>query len=307
MSATAAPVPAPAPAAEPRRRGRGHRRARERLVLLAQLGPITAFFAAFLLAPLAIFFVYSLWKLEGFHIVQDWSLSAYKEVITDPITRKLIWNTVKIGLGVSIATVLIAYTFAHVIRFHLRRWQAPLLFLVLMAMFSGYLVRIYAWTTILGNNGIINKTLEQLGVIDHPMTFLLYSRAAAIIVLTNFLVPLAILPIYAALQNVGDREIEAARDLGCGSRKALRKVIIPLAWPGIFAAWALTFIIATGDYITPQLVGGTSGTMIGQIVALEFNQSFNWPQGAALSFLSLAVILAIIGLVRLAGKLVVVR
>lgn len=274
----------------------------ERWALAGQLTPITAFFAAFFVAPLAVFFVYSLWRAEGFTIVEDWGLQAYGEVLSDPITRELIWNTVKIGFGVSICTVVVAYAFAHVIRFHLRRWQAPLLFLVLIALFSGYLVRIYAWSTILGNNGIVNTGLETLGVIDEPLTFLLYSRTATIVVLTNFLVPLAILPIYAALQSVGDAEIEAARDLGCGPAQALRKVILPLAWPGIFASWALAFIIASGDYITPQLVGGVSGTMIGQIIALDFTQAFDWPAGAALSFVTLAVVLAIIAAVGLAGR-----
>lgn len=277
------------------------RRNGERATLVGQLAPISLFFTIFFIAPLAVFFVYSLWRVEGFDIVQDWGLGAYRDVITDPLTRELIWNTVKIGFMVSICTVLIAYTFAHIIRFHLKRWQGPLLFLVLMALFSGYLVRIYAWSTILGNNGIINNTLQALGLIDEPLTFLLYSRTAAVIVLTNFLVPLAILPIYAALQNVGDAEIEAARDLGCRSRQALWRVILPLAWPGVFAGWALAFIIASGDYITPQLVGGVSGTMVGKIIALDFNQSFDWPHGAALSFVSLGAILVVIGTVRWAG------
>ncbi len=253
----------------------------DRLTAAAQLTPLTIFFALFFLAPLAVFFIYSLWRVDGFEIVEDWGLGAYSDVITDPITRELIWNTIKIGFIVSVCTVSISYLFAHVIRFHLRPWQGPLLFLVLMALFSGYLVRIYAWSTILGNGGIINTGLEKLGLIDEPLTFLLYSRTATVIVLTNFLVPLAILPIYAALQNVRDAEIEAARDLGCGSGRALRSVILPLAWPGIFAAWALSFIIAAGDYITPQLVGGVSGTIIGQAIALDFNQSFDWPHGAA--------------------------
>ena len=279
----------------------GSRFSRERWAEAGQLTPIVVFLGVFFLAPLAVFFVYSLAKVNGFEIEQTWNFDAYKDVVTDPITRRLVWNTVKIGLAVSVCTVVISYTFAHVLRFHLRRWQGPLLFLVLIALFSGYLVRIYAWTTILGNHGIINTALQRVGIIDEPLTFLLFSRTAAIVVLTNFLVPLAILPVYAALQNVNDAEIEAARDLGCGPAKAFRKVILPLAWPGIFAAWALAFIIASGDYITPQLVGGTSGTMIGQIVALDFNQAFDWPHGAALSFVGLAAILVIIAAVRVIG------
>ena len=108
----------------------------------------------------------------------------------------------------------------------------------------------------------------------------------------NFLIPLAILPIYAALQNVRDEEIEAARDLGASAAGAFWRVTFPLAWGGVFAAFALTFIIAAGDYVTPQLVGGTSGGMIGRSIASTFGTAFNWPLGAALSFLTLAFVLA---------------
>jgi spermidine/putrescine transport system permease protein len=274
---------------------------RESQVMVAQLAPITIFLGLFLVAPLAIFFVYSLWRTENFAIVHDWGLGAYRSVISDPVDRKLISNTLQIAMEASLCTIVIAYGFAHVIRFHLRRWQEPLLFLVLIALFSGYLVRIYAWRTILGDNGIINNTLHRLGIVDEPLTFLLYSRPAAIIVLTNFLVPLAILPVYAALQGVKDSEIEAARDLGCRPSQALWRVTLPLAWRGIFAAWALSFIIAAGDYVTPQLVGGTSGTMIGRIVADAFGASFDWSRGAALSFVTLAVVLVVTIAVRRVG------
>jgi spermidine/putrescine transport system permease protein len=194
-----------------------------------------------------------------------------------------------------------AYVFAHMLRFYLQRWQAALMFLVFIAAFSGYLVRVYAWRTILGSSGIINETLQWLGLIHKPLTFLLYSRTAAIIVLVNFLLPIALLPIYAALQNVKDEEIEAARDLGCGPARALAKVTLPLAWPGIFASFALCFLIAMGDYITPQLVGGTTGTMIGRTIADSFGITYEWPVGAALSFSTLAVALVVIGLVRALG------
>jgi spermidine/putrescine transport system permease protein len=275
---------------------------RTRAGIAGQLTPITVFLGVFFIAPLAIFFVYSLWKTAGFHLAQDWNIANYTSAFTNSVDRDLLARTVGIAFEASVASTIIAYAFAHIIRFHLRRWQEPLLFLVLMAMFSGYLVRIYAWSTILGNHGIVNTVLQDLGVTSHPLTFLLYSRTAAVLVLTNFLVPLAILPAYAALQGVSDAEIEAARDLGCRPGQALRKVTLPLAWHGVFASWALTFIIAAGDYITPQLVGGVSGTMIGAIVAADFNESFQWAQGAALAFVCLGVVLVIVTLVRRLGE-----
>jgi spermidine/putrescine transport system permease protein len=170
---------------------------------------------------------------------------------------------------------------------------------------SGYLVRIYAWRTILGDEGVINQTLITLGLIQQPLSFLLFSRIATIIVFVNFLTPLAILPIYAALQNVRDEEIEAARDLGASAAAAFWRVTLPLAWGGIFSAFALTFIISAGDYVTPQLVGGTSGGMIGRTIASTFGTAFNWPLGAALSFLTLAFVLVILGMLRAASARIV--
>ncbi|MGH8609794.1 MAG: ABC transporter permease [Gammaproteobacteria bacterium] len=280
-------------------------RARARWIRLAQLLPSTLFLVAFFLAPLAVFLLYSFWTKRGFEFIADWTTENYASTLGDEVYRSLLQNTVEIGLQASALAVAIAYTFAHVIRFHLQRWQAALLFLVLIAAFSGYLVRVYSWRTILGNNGIINETLQRLGVIDEPLSFLLYSRTATIIVLGNFLVPFALVPIYAALQNVQNEEVEVARDLGCGPVRALFKVTLPLAWPGIFAAFALCFIVAAGDYVTPQLVGGTSGTMIGRAISDSFGVTFEWPTGAALSFITLATALVIIALVRALGAVLI--
>jgi spermidine/putrescine transport system permease protein len=278
------------------------REARERWLSLAQLSPATVFLLVFLVGPLAIFGVYSFWVTRSYQLVSDWTFANYREALTQAAYRDLFRNTIEIaGIAAAITTTL-AYTFAHLIRFQLRRYQNVLLFAVVVALFSGYLVRIYAWRTILGNEGILNHALVSLGIVDRPLSFLLFSRAAALIVLVNFLVPLAVLPIYAALQNVGDDAIEAARDLGAGPFQAFRRVTLPLAWNGVFAAFAFTFIIAAGDYVTPQLVGGTSGAMIGRAVADKFGVTFAWPLGASLSFLTLVFVLGIVGIVRAVSR-----
>jgi spermidine/putrescine transport system permease protein len=272
---------------------------------LAQLAPALLFLLVFLVGPVAVFFAFSFWTVEGFDLAPNWTLANYRDALTDPIYQQLFWQTLYTAGTAALTTVIIAYAFAHAIRFHLRQYQEALLFLVIVALFSGYLVRIYAWRTILGDEGVINQALQALGLIQEPLSFLLFSRIATIIVLVNFLIPLAILPIYAALQNVRDEEIEAARDLGASPFGAFRRVTLPLAWGGVFAAFALTFIIAGGDYVTPQLVGGTSGAMIGRSIASTFGTAFNWPLGAALSFLTLVFVLALLGVLRFASERVV--
>ncbi len=282
-------------AAPPPSAGRAGRRRLGDLAPVAQLAPAAAFLGVFLFLPLGLFVAYSFWRVANFDLVRTWSLDQYREVITSEVDRSLLWTTLQIASITAVVTVAVAYVYAHMIRFHLRRYQEPLLLLVMVALFSGYLVRVYAWRTILGDTGVINGVLTRLGIIDEPLTFLLYSRVAVITVLCNFLVPLAVLPIYAALQDIGDDAIEAARDLGCGAARTLLGVTLPLARRGLFVAFALSFITTAGDYVTPQLVGGTSGTMIGRAVQNSFLAAYDFPRGAALSFVTLVIVLGILG------------
>jgi spermidine/putrescine transport system permease protein len=270
-------------------------------VLALEASPATAFVLAFAVAPLVIFFLYSFWEVSNYVIVSNWNLDNYAKAFGESAYRDVYLNTLRIGGLAALVATVVAYLFAHAMRFHLRRWQEPLLFLVIVALFSGYLVRIFAWRTLLGDQGFINEILQSVGLIDQPLTFLLYNRTAAILVLSNFLLPLAILPIYGVLQNIDDAEILAARDLGCGAAGAFWKVTLPHAWPGIWSAFALTFIVASADYLTPSLVGGVDGTMIGQTIATTFLESFNWPAGAAIAFVTLAGTLVFVTVVRVVG------
>jgi spermidine/putrescine transport system permease protein len=269
------------------------------------MAPALLFLLVFLVGPVAVFFAFSFWTVDGFDLAPTWTLSNYVDALTDPIYQQLFRQTLFTAGTAALVTTVIAYAFAHALRFHLMAHQEILLLMVVVALFSGYLVRIYAWRTILGDNGVINQVLLTLGLIPEPLSFLLFSRIATIIVLVNFLIPLAILPIYAALQNVRSEEIEAARDLGASAAGAWWRVTLPLAWGGVFAAFALTFIIAGGDYVTPQLVGGTGGGMIGRSIASTFGTAFNWPLGAALSFLTLAFVLTLLGILRFASGRIV--
>lgn len=295
---TADPVSTARPAADGRGLG-------EWALPLAQLAPALLFLLVFLVGPVAVFFAFSFWTVDGFDLAPTWTLSNYTDALTAPIYQQLFWQTLATAGTAALVTTVIAYAFAHALRFHLMAHQEILVLMVVVALFSGYLVRIYAWRTILGDNGVINQVLVTLGLIQEPLSFLLFSRVATVIVLVNFLIPLAILPIYAALQNVRSEEIEAARDLGASAAGAWWRVTLPLSWGGVFAAFALTFIIAGGDYVTPQLVGGTSGGMIGRSIASTFGTAFNWPLGAALSFLTLAFVLVLLGVLRFASGRIV--
>lgn len=272
---------------------------------LLQLTPAGLVVLLGLVVPVGVFALYSFWTIENFNVVTRWNLDNYREVVESEAYRRLLANTLLTAAATAALTTALAYGFAHAIRFKLRHRKDLLVLLTMVALFSGYLVRIFAWRTLLGNEGVINSTLLAVGLIDEPMSALLYNRYATVLVLVNFMLPMAILPIYASLENVKDVEIEAARDLGCGPGRAVWSVVLPLAWRGVFTSFALTYIVAAGDYLTPELVGGTSGTMIGQSIADSFLGAFDWPRGAALSFVTLACILASLAAFRwLSGRII---
>jgi spermidine/putrescine transport system permease protein len=159
-------------------------------------------------------------------------------------------------------------------------------------------MKIYAWKTILGNEGLLNSALVSLGVVDRPIAALLYSPGAVVVTLVHLVLPFAILPIYGAMRGISPIELEAARDLGARPWRVVRDVLVPRCRAGVVGAFAATFLLAAGDYVTPTLVGGKM-TMIGNLIAPQFGQWFNWPLGAAMSFVMLAMALVVLALANL--------
>lgn len=276
--------------------------------VVAQLGPPALFYLLFFVGPLAVLLAYSVYSVDRVNLQIDpgFTLENYKAALDGSLYRELIVGTVLTGLAVAVVTVLAAYVFAYLAVFTFPIRRELLLFAVLASIFGGYLVRIYAWRTILGDEGLVNSALVSLGLIDEPLEFLLFSRFAVVVTLANFLLPFAILPLYGAMQNVPRDAMEAARDLGGGPLAVFRTVLLPTTTTGVRVAFAFAFVLAAGDYVTPALVGGTDGQMIGNIIADQFGTAFNWPLGAALAFATLAAALAVYWLVgvllRLAAR-----
>ncbi len=264
--------------------------------------PISAWLLIGLVVPVGVFFVYGFWQTGFFTIERVWNTGNYREVWSDAFYRSLLFRTVATGLLVAAVTVPLAYAVAYVISFTIRRGREAVLLLILASMLSSYLVRIYAWKSILGPGGVINDALERIGAIDEPLGFLLYSRFALVITLVSILLPYAVLPIYASLQNVDRDMIRAGRDLGAGPMESFFRVTLPLSWRGVVTAFLFTFILAAGDYVTPQLVGGRSGLMVGRVVADQFGVASNWPLASALSFSLLALMAATVVAMWLGGR-----
>ena len=266
--------------------------------------PAAAVFVGLFIAPVAFFFAMSFWRKKAMRLVPDFTFENYVE------TWEKYAGVIAITLGIALATALlttaIAFAFAYLIRFKAGRLGPPLLFITLLTLFGGYLVKIYAWKSILGKDGILNSALLWLGIVREPLTIFIYNPGAVVVTLTYFLLPLAILPIYGSLRTIDDETIEAARDVGARPRQAFRDIVFPLARAGTLAAFTLSFLVAAGDYVTPRFVGGPYTAMIGDFIEQQFSLRFDWPMGSAMSFSVLGacmpVVLAAAALLSWSGR-----
>ena len=256
---------------------------RRRLIAWLQLLPGSVYFALLFLVPLAGLLAMSFFRLENFNPVVDFTMSNYIEVLTSSIHARLGLRTIQVAAIITVIVLVVSFPCAYVLNFVFRAKRQLLYFLILVSLFGGYIVRIYAWRSILGRQGVINQSLIGMGVIDEPVRYLLNSMFAVGTSLVNFLVPLGVLPIFAAMQNVSPHVIEAARDLGASRLRAARQIVLPLSMRGVRAATAFVFIATLGEWVTPRLLGGTKDLLIGNRIEFYFGQSLEWPQGAALA------------------------
>jgi spermidine/putrescine transport system permease protein len=264
---------------------------------VVSIGAPIAYMVLLFLAPIFVFLVYSFWRLEGFEIIREWTLANYVHVIENRVYVLLILRSIGIGTITGIVTVLLSYPVAYAMVFRMKAERELILLLMLLSLFSSYLVRVYAWKTILGSNGVINSILMSLGLVQEPVSWLIYSKFAVIITLTSVFLPITVLPLYSSLMNISYSLIEASRDLGAGAVQTFRKVTLPLSMPGVVAGFIFTFVLTAGDYVTPALLGGSDGQMIGNSITSQFGVASNWPLGSAITFFVVAtlVILFLLG------------
>ncbi len=262
------------------------------------LSPLMLYFALFFLIPMVVLFVYSFWTKTTTDLVPAFTLKNYAKIFSKALYPWIVWNSLRIGLITAGICVLASYPVAYALTFKYKRLQDFALYLILISLFSSYLVRVYAWKTILGTNGLINQILISLKLIDQPVTFLLYSPTSVIITLVFILIPFTVLPVFSSLQNINVDLLEAARDLGANSAQTFFRVILPLSMPGIVSGFTFSFILAAGDYVTPQMVGGTRGIMIGRIVADQFGMIYDWPFGSALSYGTILLLILVVAFIN---------
>ncbi|WP_170576190.1 ABC transporter permease [Ruegeria atlantica] len=253
---------------------------------LALSAPATLYVGLLVAVPLCILVAYSFWTQTYVEIDRTLTWANYQEAFTDPLVRHLMIRSVAIAGAVTLATVCLAYPIAYFIAFRTQKKTLWLL-LITIPFWSSYLLRVFSWKLILGFNGVLNSALISLGLIQEPLTFLLYNEFAVVLTLAHAWAPFAILPIYVSLQKIDRSLLEAATDLGCSKLERFVRVTLPLTVPGIIAACLIIFIPTVGDYVTPALVGGSQGKMVANLIQVQFGAANNWPLGATLSLLAM--------------------
>jgi putative spermidine/putrescine transport system permease protein len=266
----------------------------------ALLLPPLGWMVVLYLASLALLFVYAFWSLDTFtgKVVHTWTLSNFREIVDNATYRTIAFRTIGIAALVTLTDALIAFPFAYYMaRLASSRTRTLLFVLVLLPLWSSYLARIYAWRLILAHDGALNWSLSNLGL---PTTGVAYTNTAMWVVFSYVWLPFMILPIYAALERIPDSYVEASRDLGAKGWTTFRRVVLPLALPGVVAGSIFTFSLTLGDYITPTLVGNTQ--FIGNVVYRNvLGLSHDLPFAAAYATIPLLVMGLYLTLAKRAG------
>jgi len=237
---------------------------------------------------------HSFWTIRDGVIVHHWNLDNYAALFSKRIYVDVLLRTMRIAASVTLCSLLLGYPLAYYLSFHSGARKELLYQLVIVPLWVSYLVRGYAWKTILGSEGVLNGFLQYLHLTHEPVASLLYSPFAVVLMLTHIYTPFVFLPIYAALEHIPRPLVEASHDLGAGSAQTFLRVILPLSFPGLLAGATFAFVLSLGDFLAPLLVGGPSGTMIANVVQSLFGAAYDWPLGAAISVCILLITLTLL-------------
>jgi ABC-type spermidine/putrescine transport system permease subunit I len=260
--------------------------------------PALILYGAFFAVPLAIVVAYSFWKVVDYNVVHSWTIDNYRYFFSVPTYVRTLWATIWVSVLATVLAIAVAFPFAYwLVRYVPRRLQRTLLVLVILPFWTSYLLRVYSWLNILGEQGAINRLLQWMHLTDQPVSFFLYDRPAVVLVLVYLYFPFAALTLYASLERFDWDQVKAAMDLGATPASAMRKILLPQIKPGMTTAVIFVFIPILGEYLTPQLVGGARGVMIGNLI-VNFFSGAAYTRGAAASLLIAALIVVLLVIFR---------
>lgn len=277
------------------------------------MSPTIVIMVTMLVAPMVALIVMSFWTQTVLEIDRTFTLQNYWHLIEpadegdeiatwlgipvplkNPVYLILLFKSILMSLAATIAVIVLAYPMAYFLAFRVKRHKMIWLMAITLPFWTSYLLRVFAWKLMLGFGGVINSGLVKLGLISEPLDFLLYNPVAVVITLAHAWVAFAILPIYVSLEKIDKSLLEAAADLGDRPWQRFLRVTLPLSLPGVISSTLLVFIPTVGDYVTPTLVGGPSGIMVGNSIQTLFYRVNNIPLGSALSLVMMLVVTLIV-------------
>ncbi len=236
-------------------------------------------------------------------VIWEFTLENYREAWADPIFRALMLRSLGVATLVTLATVVLAFPVAYFLSFVVPpRRKAMWIFLITIPFWTSYLIRVFLWKVILGYNGVINSGLKSLGLIEQPLSFLLYNTGSIVVTLAHAYAPFAILPIYVALERIDRSLLEAGRDLGESRAMTFWRVTLPLAMPGVLAAVLIVFIPTMGDYVTPTLIGGGKIPMVANLIQKQMLAVDNRPLGSAIAVTAMVIVTLLAALFLLLNR-----
>jgi spermidine/putrescine transport system permease protein len=263
--------------------------------------PVVLYFLLFIILPYIKVLQFSFWKVENYRAVSDFSLANFAHLFGNPMYLQVIWNSLVIAFWVTISANIIGYPLAYFLAFVAKR-KNLFYFMIILPLWTSFLLRAYIWKLILGRNGLLNGLLIYFGLIDEPVSLFLYNRFSICLTLTYIFVPFVALPIYTSLEKINPRYLEASMDLGASSWLTFRKIVLPLSLPGVITGSTFAFCLSFGDFVTPALLGGPSNLMISNVIIGQFGGAFNWPFGSALALVVLLLIMTVISLLSILEK-----
>jgi spermidine/putrescine transport system permease protein len=264
--------------------------------------PISALDLVLFVLPMLVMGVASMLVIREFHISLELTARSYLFFLGSPLYLWILGKSVLLALGVTVACLVLAYPFAIFLTKLPRSAQRTMLVLVILPFWTSYLLRVYAWMTLLGESGLINRGLTSLGLLDEPLRFLLYNNFSVVLVSVYLYLPYAALALYTALERLDLSLIDAAKDLGARPWQVFWHVTLPLTLPGVFASFIFVFIPMVGEYVTPSLVGGARGLMIVNVVVSQV-QALRFGIASAMAFVIVALILGLVLALSKAARL----
>lgn len=272
-----------------------------RVTLICAIGALL-YIGAFILYPYGHVIVFSFWEKDLYTIRPAVILDNYQRIVERPLYSRVILNSLEIATKVTLVSAVLGYLMAYFLALYAGRWKNLLFILMVVPLWTSFLLRAYVWKIILGRNGVVSAVLGQFGVTGEELGFLLYSDVSIVIALVYIFVPFIAIPVFAAIEKIPPAYAEASADLGASPLSTFARVTFPLSVPSLMAGATIVFCLSFGDFITPALLGGSDNIMIANVIIGQFGAAFDWPFGSALAVVVLVTVLVVVSAADWAGR-----